>query len=258
MKRALVVLLAALALGACERGGTRGGGSENIRPSATTNEAATANLKLAVEYLRQRQYEKALEKLDRAREADPEFALTYNTYGVLYQALGDNSRAEQYFKKALSLGGDDSATMNNYGRFLCQQDRVDEAEKVFLKAAANTLYPTPEIPVTNAGVCMQGAGRPADAEKYFRRALELNPRMSAALLQMSRLSFEQGEALRARGYLQRYLEVGKHTAESLWLGIQVEQKLGDKDTASSYALRLRNDFPDSEQAQKLGASANKP
>lgn len=253
MMRVLLVLLAALALGACE--GNSGGGSENIRPSATTNEAAATNLKLAMEYLQRREYARALEKLDRAREADPGYALTYNTYGVLYQTLGDNDRAEQNFKKALSLGGDDSATMNNYGRFLCQQNRVAEAEKVFMKAAANTLYETPEIPIANAGMCLLGAGRVDEAEQHFRRALELNPRMPTALLQLSRMSFDKGEALKARGYLQRYLEVSRHTAESLWLGIQVEEKLGDRNAVASYSLLLRNNFPDSEQARKLGATS---
>lgn len=251
--RAILVLLAALALGACESG--TGGDGGNIRPSATTNEAAAANLKLAMEYLQRREYARALEKLDRAREADPGYALTYNTYGVLYQTLGDNGRAEQNFKKALSLGGDDSATMNNYGRFLCQQNRVAEAEKVFMEAAANTLYETPEIPVANAGMCLLGAGRADEAEQHFRRALELNPGMPVALLQMSKMSFDRGDALKARGYLQRYLEVSRHTAESLWLGIQVERKLGDRDAVASYSLILRNNFPDSEQARQLGATS---
>ena len=249
MKGALPLLLSACMLTACNS--TSGGGGDNIRPSATTNEAAATNLRLAVEYMQRKEYETALEKLDRARQADPGYALTYNTYGVLYQTLGDNARAEQNFKRALQLGGDDSATMNNYGRFLCQQNRVDEADAVFRKAANNPLYEAREIPLTNAGICMLGSKRLPEAEKYFRGALELNPRMPTALLQMSRLTFEQGDALRARGYLQRYLEVGNPTAESLWLGIQIEEKLGDKDAVSSYSMMLRNNFPDSEQAQKL-------
>lgn len=249
MKGALPLVLSACMLAACNA--TTGGGSDNISPAATTNEAAAANLKLAVEYMQRQEYERALEKLDRAREADPGYALTYNTYGVLYQTLGDNARAEQNFKRALQLGGDDSATMNNYGRFLCQQTRVKEADAVFRKAAANPLYETPEIPTTNAGICMLGVKRGPEAEKYFRRALEMNPRMPTALLHMSRLAYDHGDALRARGYFQRYLEVGKQTAETLWLGIQIEEKLGDKDAVASYTLQLRNNFPDSEQARKL-------
>ena len=248
MKGALPLLLSACLLAACN---PTTGGDENIRPSATTNEAAATNLRLAVEYMQRHEYERALEKLDRARKSDPGYALTYNTYGVLYQTLGDNARAEQNFKHALQLGGDDSATMNNYGRFLCQQNRIDEADAVFRKAASNPLYETREIPFANAGICMYGAKRLPEAEKYFRSALELDPRMPTALLQMARLTQEQGDALRARGYLQRYQEVSKPTAESLWLGIQVEEKLGDRNAVASYTLLLRNNFPDSEQAQKL-------
>lgn len=251
MMRAPVILYAAVILAACNA--TIGGG-EAIRPGATTNTAAATNLQLAVEYMQRREYERALEKLDRAREADPDYPLTYNTYGVLYQSLGDNSRAEQNFKRALRLGGEDSPTLNNYGRFLCQQNRVDEADKVFQRAAGNPLYETPEIPITNAGICMLGAARAPEAERYFRRALEINPRMSPALLQMSHLSYAKGDSLKARGYLQRYLETARHTADSLWLGIQIEQKLGDRDAVASYSLQLRNNFPDSEQAQKLRAS----
>jgi len=249
MKHALPLVLSACMLTACNS--TSGGGGDNIRPTATTNEAAATNLRLAVEYMQRQEYETALEKLDRARQADPGYALTYNTYGVLYQTLGDNARAEQNFKRALQLGGDDSATMNNYGRFLCQQNRVDEADAIFRKAANNPLSESREIPLTNAGICMLGSKRVPEGEKYLRAALELNPRMPAALLHMSRLTFDQGDALRARGYLQRYLEAGKPTAESLWLGIQIEEKLGDKDAVASYSMMLRNNFPDSEQAQQL-------
>jgi type IV pilus assembly protein PilF len=207
--------------------------------------------------MQRREYAKALEKLDRAREADPEYPLIFNTYGVLYQALGENARAEQNFKHALRLGGNDSPTLNNYGRFLCQQNRFDEALKVFEQAAANPLYGTPEIPATNAGMCMLGADRKADAQKYFRRALEFNPRMPPALLQLAQLAHDQGESLKARGYLQRYLEVAKHSPDSLWLGIQIEEKLGDRNAVASYSLQLRNNFPDSAQAQKLRDTGSK-
>ena len=74
---------------------------------------------------------------------------------------------------------------------------------------------------------------------------------------MAKLSFETGRYLPARGYLQRYVAAAKHTAESLWLGIQIEQQLGDKDAISSYALLLKNTFPDSDQARLLRESGTK-
>lgn len=231
--------------------------SRDLQTSAHTNDVTLMNVGLGVEYMRRGEYDKALEKLEKAREADPSYPLTYNTYGVLYQQLGDYQRAEQNFKKALSLDSNNSATMNNYGRFLCQRGQPKQAEELLLRAAANPLYETPAIPITNAGTCAFNDGRPADAEKFFRRSLELDPTMSAALLHMAQLSFNEGRYLPARGYLQRYVAVASHTPESLWLGIQIEQQLGDKDAVSSYALLLKNTYPDSEQARLLRESGTK-
>lgn len=173
---------------------------------------------------------------------------------MLYQRLGDFNKAEKNFKHALSLNNNDSSTLNNYGSFLCQQGRLEEAEKTFLRAVANPLYDSPEIAITNAGLCLYNNQNKVDAEKYFRQALQLNPGVPQALILMCELSYEAPNYLSARGYLQRYQEVARHTAKSLWLGIQIEQELGDEDAVSSYALLLKNSFPDSEQAMKLHES----
>jgi type IV pilus assembly protein PilF len=39
--------------------------------------------------------------------------------------------------------------------------------------------------------------------------------------------------------------------QSLWLGIKVEQQLGDEAAARDYALQLRRKFPDSDETRKL-------
>ena len=250
--RYLIIFSCILLLSGCNP--VEGTSPQNIRPAQTTNEVALSNLDLAIAYMKQRSYEKALEKLEKAREADPNYSPTYNVFGLLYQTLGDNNKAESNFKKAISLNSNDSKTLNNYGRFLCQQNRVDEAEETFQKAAKNPLYDTPEIAITNAGLCAYNNDRKEIAEKYFRQALQKNPNMPPALLMMSEISFNQNNALSARGYIQRYQQVAKHTAKSLWLGIQIENELGDKNAVSSYALLLKNNFPDSEEAAQLRAS----
>ena len=40
-------------------------------------------------------------------------------------------------------------------------------------------------------------------------------------------------------------------AETLWLGMRVERKLGDKETEASYGLQLRKNFPESKEARAL-------
>ena len=228
-----------------------------IGVTGSTNEVAEANLKLGIEYLRRGNYDKSLIKLNKALDADPKYPPTHNALGLLYQKLGRPDKAEGYFKRALNLGPNDPRTLNNYGQFLCANNRYDEAEKAFLKAAGNPIYETPEISLTNAGTCALRNNRPDIAENHFRNALKINPKVPLALIRMSHISYDQGNYLSARGYLQRYLEVGSHTASTLWLGIRIEKELGDKNTLSSYALLLRNNFPKSEEAKLLRESGIK-
>jgi len=226
-------------------------GSDPTRPTTGTNDIAQANLNLGIAYLRTGEYERALEKLEKARQADDKYPPTYNALGVLYQQLGNKVKAEKFFLKALKLNGSDPSTLNNYGQFLCRESRFDEAEAAFLKAANNPLYATPEIAFSNAGSCAMSQGKLDIAETYFRDALQNNPKVAVALLQMAEISYATSNYLSARGYLQRYLEISAHTAKSLWLGIQIENELGDKNALSSYKLLLKNKFPDSQETRLL-------
>ena len=228
-----------------------------INVSPRSNEIAEANLNLGIAYLKRGDYEKALEKLNKALSADSGYAPTYNALGLLYQKIGKPDQAEQYYKHAISISPNDSLTLNNYGQFLCQNNRYDEAQETFLKAANNPLYETPEISIANAGTCAIKNDQRDVAENYFRDALKKNPKVPVALIQMAELSYDQGNYLSARAYLQRYLEIAEHTANSLWLGIRIERELGDKNAISSYALLLRNNFPESEEARLLQESGAK-
>ena len=252
MKQNLALMLILLpGLLACDGTTT---GSDNLRPSPTTIEAVTANINLGVEYMRKRDYEKALERLERAQRMDPNYANTYNMLGMLYQQLGKPDIAERNFRKALSLNANDPYTLNNYGQFLCSIRQYEQAESLLVRAAGNPLYETPEIAWYNAGACALNGGNKKSGENYLRKALELNSQMPDALLKMAELSVENRNFLSGRGYLQRYTSVARHTAKSLWLGIQIERELGDADKVSSYAILLRNTFPDSQEAGFLEQS----
>jgi len=68
---------------------------------------------------------------------------------------------------------------------------------------------------------------------------------------MSQLTYEQENFLSARGYLQRYLSVARHSPRTLSLGIKIEEKLGDENTVASYKMLLKNNFPDSPEAKDI-------
>jgi len=222
-----------------------------IAPGGTASQAAKVNTQLGLGYLQNGQLELAWDRLNSAIDADPDYATAHNGIALVYDRLNEPGKAEEHFKKAISLNPADSAAQTNYGVFLCEHGRIDEGEKYFIKAVENPLYAKPAIAYTNAGTCELRAGDASAAETYFRSALRADSRFGPALLNMSELSFNQGEYLAARAYMQRYEEVSEHDSRSLWLGIRIEEKLGDKDAVSSLAMLLRANYPDSPETQLL-------
>ena len=213
--------------------------------------AAKANTELGVEYLREGNYELSKTKLEKALELEPNYAPAHDYIAVLYQTVGETKLAEKHYKKSLRLNPDNAPTRNNYGQFLCFQDRHREATAEFMKAADNAFYPTPEKPLTNAGLCAARIPDLVAAEDYYRQALQKNPGYAPALFQMSIIRYQESNYLGARAYLERLQEVASHNPRSLWLAVQTEFALNDHEAWGAYALILKNNFPDSDETALL-------
>ena len=226
----------------------------DTRLIVNTDEVAVSNLNLGIEYMQLGKYELALGRLQRARAARPDYAPIYDVFGLLYQRMGQPKEAEQYFLQALKLDKENPSTLNNYGQFLCSQDRVEEADKHFLAAAENPLYDAQEIPYANIGTCARRHGQPDKAADYFTQALSLNPNIPSALFSMAEIDYDRRDYVAARDYLKRYISFKGQSPGTLWLGIRIERELGDKDKVSSYALLLRNKYPETEEARLLNES----
>ncbi|KFI23488.1 pilus assembly protein PilF [Nitrosococcus oceani] len=226
-------------------------------PSIDKEKAAKINVQLGVEYFKQGELEQALKKLERAIQQDPKLPSAYNALALLKQRLGQAEEAEKYFQRAIKLDPEYSEAQNNYGVFLYNQGHYGDAEARFLEAVKNPLYGTPELAYENAGMAAQKQVEFDKAERYYRKALQLEPRLLKSLYHMAEISFEKGHYQRAQEYLQRYRVGARHTPKSLWLGIRIERELGNEDTVSSYALLLRRNFPDSPEAKLLQKSLDR-
>ena len=64
-------------------------------------------------------------------------------------------------------------------------------------------------------------------------------------------SFAEEKYLATRAYLTRLQDVTRLTPEYLWIGVRAEEALGDKNAVSSYALILKNKYPESDETQAL-------
>lgn len=238
----LLIVLLAVAIAGC---------SSEPKKKVEPVKAAEINVQLGVQYMNQGNFDIALGKFKKALKQNPDSVSAHNAIAILYEELGETKLAERHYRRAVQLGPKDSLALNNYGQYLCRTGRWKEAERYFKKATRDPLYKTPEVALTNAGICAWQAGQQDKAEKYFRAALEANPLDARALFQMAKLSFAQGNYLRTRAYLQRYEQVAKHTPETLWLGIETEKRLGDRSAVATYSMLLQDRFPDSPQARGL-------
>src|SRR5688572_30849986 len=151
--------------------------SGSVSERASDNEAAIANMNLGAGYLRQGNTELAIERLQRALVQDPRLVLAHSTIALAYDQIGSYDDAEEHFRRATQLDPDDGAAANAYAAFLCsRQSRWADAEPYFRRAAADENYGTPEVALTNAGICARDAGELEAAEENFRTALTRNPR----------------------------------------------------------------------------------
>lgn len=221
-------------------------GSPLVRPSP-----ADVYIDLSGAYLREGRLTEAFMNAKKAVIVDSESSNAHYILALVYQQLGEMGSADASYRKAISLDPRNPGALNAYGLFLCERKNFPEADDYFRRALKNPLYGTPWIANHNAGSCKEKSGDLESAERDYRAALQDNPRFAPSLLNMAQISYKTGYYLSARAYLQRYAEVAPHTAESLWLGVQTENQLGDRDQVASYGLKLRNNFPDSEQAKFL-------
>lgn len=195
----------------------------------------------------------ALEEVREALRADATYGPAHNVAGLVYGKLNEDRLAEDSFRRALAISPTDYNAHNNYGLFLCDRKREREAIDHFMAAVKNPLYSFPDRSYVNAGVCARRGGDVKSAEGYFQQALKLRPNQPQALYQMGDLAYARGDLLGARGYLNRVTQLVQANAEVLWLGLRVERQLGDRNAEASYALQLRNRFPDSAEARALAA-----
>ncbi len=243
----ILFILIVLQLTSCATSNTNAPQSENQK-------AAEINIELGVRYFGQGEYKLADEKLRRALKQDPRSATANWVFALLQERLGEYDVAEKHFRKAISLDPKDSRAHNNYGTFLCNRDRILEAEKEFLSAIENPLYSEASAAYANAGTCMLKIPDKAKAGEYFQKSLELNASQQSALYQMGLLSFERQEYEQASFYFRKYETVAKHDSKSLWVAYQTETSLGNQGKADDYANQLKRLFPASQEARLLAES----
>jgi type IV pilus assembly protein PilF len=258
LRPALAAALAVLVLAACaskERTPAPAAAAPDPLPPVKLTEAspqkrAELHTELGAGYYERGQMDVALEELNEAIKLDPNIAKTYNVLGLVYTMLRE--KAEDSFRRAIALAPNDPEVRGNWGWYLCTHDKMRESLPEFDLAIRDPLYKTPDVALVNAGRCAATIGENAQAEAYYRRALQIQPTNANAAFGLATLKYQAQRYDEARAYMKIVMAQNTATSEMLFLGMCVERALGDRAAEASYVSQLRNRFPDSPETAALG------
>jgi len=247
------------ASGGGSQSSVREGGTSPLTSGTTRNEElrrrASIRLELAATHYQQQNFPLALQEAEQSISLDPSFSAGYGMLGLIYMSIGDRVKADDNFKRAISLDPNDAELNNNFGWYLCQSGRQKESLVYFNKALEDRLYLTPAKPLHNAGICLLQTGDEAGAENYFLRAFQVDPGNAVAMYNLGQLYLKQRNLERAKFYSDRLMSGYQPTAETLWLSLRVARASANQEYAGQMASRLRQLFPASREAALLQQGA---
>lgn len=254
---AALVGMGVLLLSACAGGGAGsvspiGSDAPRAEPVTESDEPETTKrarlrVTLASNYFAEGQDKVALDEVKQALVAEPNYAPAYVLRGLIYMRLNDDARAEDSFKRALQINPREPDALHNYGWFLCSKSRYPEALRHFEAALANPIYGGRSKTQMTKGICETRAGQFAAAEASFVHAYELDAANPITGYNLAALLFKRGEYSRAQFYIRRLNNSELANAESLWLGIKVEQRLNDTVAMAQLAQQLERRFAQSKE-----------
>ena len=220
---------------------------------ADARRRAEVHTGLAGEYYARGNYPVALAEVRMALKDDSKYFPAYNMQGLIYMELREDAQARESFDTALGLSPNNPEVLNNFGWFLCLRNDTDRGLAMMERAAADTLYASPEKAFLSAGLCLRRAGRSAEAEDRLRRAVLIRPDLIGALYNLAELTFERGNPRDAEIYLLRYMRLAQPSLDALVLGVRIARAKGDKVAEDSFMQQLRRRFGDAPQLRQLEA-----
>ncbi|BAP41260.1 type IV pilus biogenesis/stability protein PilW [Pseudomonas sp. StFLB209] len=244
--RASLLLCIAILLAGCVSSG-------DVNPLSTSkgrDEALQAYVHLGIGYLQEGQTERAKVPLKKALELNARDPDANAALALVFQAEMEYTLADQYYLKAISASSNNSRIVNNYGSFLYEQRRFDEAYARFEQAAADNLYPERSRVFESLGMTALQLGKRELAREHFTRALRLDRRQPRALLEMAELNYEQGHYVPSRDFYEQFSQLSEQNARSLLLGLRLAKIYEDRNKAASYGLQLKRLYPGTPEYQQ--------
>ena len=222
-----------------------------VESESSKNDMAMTRITLGLGYLNMGNTTQAKLNLEKARRFSPNLSEVYTAFAHYYDVVGESKLATNSYEKALSIDPNNPDTLNNYGVFLCRNEKYEAAEKYTLKAIEIPAYLMVSQSYENLALCQLKTENFAKAEKYLKKSIQHSPNRASALLQMVRLQYALADYKTAQKYLQRYEKATRRfSPEALALAYKVFEKQRNRRIAKNYAGMLLKMFPNSYEAKQ--------
>lgn len=255
----LALLIAALLAG-CAQTGAPTSSSSDLKDKVTESDEpdgarrARVRLELASAYFERGQMNVALDEVKLALAADPNLGPAFNLRGLIYGSMGEHALAEDSFRRALQINPRDVGSAQNFGWYLCQRQRYPEADALFRQALANPQNEQVSRSLLTQGICQAKAGDLDAAEATLQRAYEIDAGNPSIAVNLAEVYYRRGGYEQARFQMRRVNSVREiANAQTLWLAIRIENKLGNRQGVQTLGRQLSERFPESREAKALAA-----
>lgn len=219
----------------------------NPAPAPNLDKAAQSYYELGIAYLQKERYDLAAQKLQRSLHAKPT-AKAYNALALLYETRHDNALASATYQRLLADFPDYQRGYLNYHIFLCQTKR-DVQRQQLTDAMMQRGGELAALGQIADGDCALRRDEADKAQPYYRRALDINPDATGALLSLAEIDLNRGKIVEAKAKVDRVNEVAGYSARSVYLSLLVNQQLGNAVEAQKMNHLLRTRFAHSPQAR---------
>lgn len=212
---------------------------------------AKTHTELGANYFQRGQMAVALEELNEAIRLDPRYGVAHSVLALVHADLGEDAKAEASFRRALDASPNEGDIRNNYGSFLCRQNKAKEGLEQFELALRLPLYATPYTALENAGSCALRSGLVIPAERYYARLVQIQPLSSRGYQGLAAIALKTSKMEEVRRQVGMGMRANPLTPELLFYGACAEKKLGDRAAEETLTLMLKSRFSDSEFNQAL-------
>jgi type IV pilus assembly protein PilF len=230
--------------------GSAGKDLETASDETDVRRRARIRLELAVGYYQQDRVTVALDEIKQAIVIDPSLSDAYNLRGLIYMKLNEPKLAEDSFRRALSLTPNDGSLLHNYAWFHCTRKQFALAYPFFEQALASKNYTDASKTYMSLAMCLQADGKISEAERNFQRSYELDATNPVSGYNLALINYQRGEYTKTRFYIQRINASEYANAQTLWLGLKTERKLGNRDVYRNLADQLQRKHTGTPEARQ--------